>query len=315
MEYKDYYQTLGVSKTATQAEIKKAYRDLAKKYHPDKNRGNKAAEDKFKDINEANEVLSDIQKRAKYDELGASYQQWQQAGGDSNFNWSAWNANQAGRAGQAGGTRVNMADFEEMFGGGFSDFFQSIFGGMGFSQPGGGVNTTTRGRRTAYQQVPKQKVEQQVSISFIEAYTGSTRKLQINGDVYTVKIPAGAKTGTKVRIPAQGQYQQDVYLLIQVLPDIRFERDGSDLYTDVSVDLVTAVLGGQVMVPTPSGNVKLSIPAGTQPAQKFRLAKQGMPKLSKKNEYGDLFARIQVRIPKTLTEKERKLFESLRKPE
>lgn len=309
MEYKDYYKTLGVSKTATQDEIKKAYRELAKKYHPDKNRGNKAAEDKFKDINEANEVLSDPAKRAKYDQLGASYQQWQQAGGDSNFNWGAWNS------GQTGGTRVNMADFEQMFGGGFSDFFQSIFGGMGFSQTPGAANTTTRTRRSTYRQAPPQKVEQQVSISFMEAYNGSTRKLQINGDTFTVKIPAGAKTGTKVRIPAQGNYQQDVYLVMQVQPDSRFERDGYDLYTDVSVELVTAVLGGQVMVPTPSGNVKLTIPAGTQPAQKFRLAKQGMPKLSKKNEFGDLYARIQVRIPKNLSEKERKIFESLRKAE
>ena len=121
MEYKDYYKILGVAKTATQDEIKKTYRELAKKYHPDRNRGNKAAEDKFKDINEANEVLSDPEKRAKYDQLGASYQQWQQTGGGSNFNWGAWNT------GQAGGTRVNMSDFEQMFGGGFSDFFQSIF--------------------------------------------------------------------------------------------------------------------------------------------------------------------------------------------
>ncbi len=307
MEYKDYYKILGVDKKASQAEIKKAYRKLAMKYHPDKNLGDKSAENKFKEINEANEVLGDVDKRAKYDQLGSSYQQWQQSGGANNFNWGAWNAGQ-----QGAGTRVNVSDFEDMFGGGFSDFFQSIFGGMGgFSQAG--PANSTRTQRRAQPQMPKQKVEQTVSISFAEAYTGSTRKLQINGDIFTVKIPAGAKTGTKVRIPAQDTYQQDIYLVMEVEPDPRFERDGSDLLTEVSVDLLTAVLGGQVTVPTPGGSVRLNIPAGTQPGQKIRLTQQGMPKINKKNEFGDLFARIQVRIPKQITAEERKLFESMRK--
>jgi curved DNA-binding protein len=308
MEYKDYYKILGVSKTASQDEIKKAYRKLAMKYHPDQNPGNTAAEDKFKEINEANEVLADPEKRAKYDQLGSSYQQWQQTGGSSNFNWGDWNTTQAG-----GSTRVNMTDFEEMFGGGFSDFFQTIFGGMGFRQTAGAENPSMRNRQSVYQNMPKQKVEQTVSISFTEAYSGSTRKIKINGETFTVKIPAGAKTGTKVRIPAQAQFQQDVYLVIEVLPDKRFERDGLDLYTDVSVDLLTAVLGGQVSVPTPSGNANLNIPAGTQPGQKFRLTNQGMPMIKKKDEFGNLYVRIQVRIPKNLSETERKLFESIRK--
>jgi curved DNA-binding protein len=306
MEYKDYYQILGVDKKASQAEIKKAYRKLAMKYHPDRNLGDATAEDKFKEINEANEVLGDVEKRAKYDQLGTSYQQWQQSGGGDNFNWGAWNA------GQGGGTRVNINDFEDMFGGGFSDFFQSIFGGMGGFSQAGSSNTSTRTQRRVQQQAP-QKLEQHVSISFAEAYAGSTRKLKINGDTFTVKIPAGAKTGTKVRIPAQDRYQQDIYLVMDVQPDSRFERDGSDLSTEVSVDLWTAVLGGQVTVPTPSGTVRLSIPPGTQPGQKIRLNQQGMPKLSKKNEFGDLFVRIQVKIPKDLTEEQRKLFESMRK--
>ncbi|MBI9051715.1 MAG: J domain-containing protein [Anaerolineaceae bacterium] len=307
MEYKDYYQVLGVDKKASQDEIKKAYRKLAMKYHPDHNQGNTGAEDKFKDINEANEVLGDPEKRAKYDQLGASYHQWQQAGGDSNFNWGAWNT------GQPGGTRVNVNDFEDMFGGGFSDFFQSIFGGMGFGQQTRTSNPGMRGQRSVYQRVPAQKVERTVPISFMEAYTGAKRKIQINGDSFTVKIPAGAKTGTKVRIPAQDQYQQDVYLVMDVQADKRFEREGYNLYTDVKADLLTAVLGGQVKVPTPTGNVTLTIPAGTQPGQKFRLKNQGMPKLKKKDEFGNLYARIQVQIPKNLSDAERKLFESMRK--
>jgi curved DNA-binding protein len=310
MEYKDYYQVLGVDKKASQEDIKKAYRKLAMKYHPDRNRDNKAAEDKFKEINEANEVLSDPEKRAKYDQLGSSYHQWQQAGGDSNFNWGAWGA-------PGGATRVNVNDLEDMFGGGFSDFFHTIFGGMGFGQSARTVNPGMRGQRTMYQQAQPQrtpqKVEQTVPISFMEAYSGSTRKVQINGDSFTVKIPAGARTGTKVRIRAQDDYQSDVYLVMEVQDDKRFALDGHDITTEITVDLPTAVLGGQVKVPTPTGTATLTIPEGTQPGQKFRLKGQGMPKLKKKDEFGDLFAKIQVRIPKTLSDTERKLFESMRK--
>ena len=311
MEYKDYYQILGVDKKASQEDIKKAYRKLAMKYHPDRNRDNKAAEDKFKDINEANEVLSDPEKRAKYDQLGTSYHQWQQAGGDSNFNWGAWGA-------PGGATRVNVSDFEDMFGGGFSDFFHTIFGGMGgFGQTVRTANTGPRTQRRVYQQgQPQQmaqKIERTVPISFMEAFNGGSRKIQINGDSFTVKIPAGAKTGTKIRIPSQDAYQQDVYLVMDVQADKRFERNGSDLITEVTVDLPTAVLGGKVKIPTPTGTVTLTIPEGTQPGQKFRLKDQGMPKLKKKNEFGDLFAKIQVQIPKNLSDAEKKLFESMRK--
>jgi curved DNA-binding protein len=311
MEYKDYYQILGVDKKASQEDIKKAYRKLAMKYHPDRNRDNKAAEDKFKDINEANEVLSDPDKRAKYDQLGSSYHQWQQAGGDSNFNWGAWGA--------PGATRVNVNDFEEMFGGagGFSDFFHTIFGGMGFGQTARSANAGMGGQRRVYQQrQPQQvaqKIEREVPISFMEAFNGASRKIQINGDSYTVKIPAGAKNGTKIRIPSQDAYQQDVYLVMDVQPDQRFKREGSNLITEVLVDLPTAVLGGKVKVPTPTGTVTLTIPEGTQPGQKLRLKGLGMPKLKKKNEYGDLFAKIQVKIPKNLSDAEKKVFESMRK--
>ena len=182
MEYKDYYQALGVDRNASAEDIKKAYRKLAMKYHPDRNPGNKSAEDKFKDINEAYQVLGDPTKRQRYDQLGDSYSQWQQTGGSSDtFNWQEWFS----QGQPSGGRRVDVRDFEEMFGGSFSDFFNSIFGGMG--------STTTRQRRRS---VPM-NFEQQVSISLPEAYSGTQRSLKIDNRRYEVKIPAGAQNRDK----------------------------------------------------------------------------------------------------------------------
>ena len=303
MQYKDYYQILGVSKTASAEEIKRAYRKLAMKYHPDRNPGNKQAEEKFKEINEAQEVLTDTKKRRRYDELGQSYHTWQQQGGtDGSFRWEDWTSARPG-----GGTRVNVDDmgdiFEEFS---FSDFFNSVFGGMG-----GG--TSTRARQTGRQRTQKpQSYEQPVSITFQEAFSGSNRTFQIGNRRIEVKIPAGAKTGTKVRVPGAGPDQGDLYLVIDVKPDSRFERQGSDLSTSVNLDLATAVLGGEVAVPTPTGNVLLKIPAGTQPGQLFRLNGRGMPIMRQKGSFGNLLVRVKVQIPKTLTAEQKKLFESFR---
>lgn len=304
MQYKDYYQILGVNKDASTDEIKRAYRKLAMKYHPDRNPGNKAAEEKFKEINEAHEVLSDPKKREKYDQLGSSYQEWQQRGGsDGSFRWEDWMTGTG-----YGGTRVNMNDlgdiFEEM---GFSDFFNSIFGGMG------GMSS---GRRTQTRSTQPIAVEQPVSISFMESYLGTQRLFQVGNKKIEVKIPAGAKTGTKVRVagagPRQGNRASDLYLVIDVKPDPHFERQGDDLHTEVEIDLATAVLGGEVTVATPSGNVLLKIPAGTQPGQLFRLKGKGMPILRQPGMFGNLMVRIKVRIPKNLTREQRNLFEQLR---
>lgn len=307
MEYKDYYQILGVGRSATQDEIKHAYRKLAMKYHPDRNPGSSTAEEKFKDINEANEVLSDPEKRARYDQLGSSYQQWQQSGGQPGaFNWEDW-FTQAPRGQQV---RVEYGDLGDLFGqGGFSDFFNQIFGGMG------GARTQTR--RTTTRPMRPQHYEYNLSISLQEAYSGATRAIQMDDRRMEVKIPAGAKTGTRVRMagaaPAgPGGQSGDIYLVIEVTPDQRFEREGNDLTTGVTIDLYTAVLGGKVNVPTPAGDVVLTIPAGTQPGQTFRLAGRGMPHLRNPQQHGDLFARVTVRIPRNLTEKQRKLFEQLR---
>jgi len=301
MEYKDYYKVLGVDRKATQDEIKKTYRKLAMKYHPDQNRGNKQAEEKFKDINEAYEVLGDAKKREKYDQLGSSYSQWQQTGGDpGNFNWSEW----ASRQPQGQGRQVDMGDFGDAFGG-FSDFFSAIFGGMG-----GGMNTATR------QQARPQAIEQGVQNTLDEAYHGTQRIFQIGDRRIEVKIPAGATTGTKVRmsgaVPTSSGGRGDLHLVVEVLPHDRFSIEGSNLTTEVKVDLYTAVLGGSVNVRTLSGDVVLTIPAGTQPGQKIRLSGRGMPKLREPNTYGDLFAVIRVELPRKLNEKQRKLFTELR---
>jgi curved DNA-binding protein len=313
MNYKDYYKILGVDRKATEPDIKKAYRKLAMKYHPDRNPGNKQAEETFKDINEAYQVLSDTEKRTRYDQLGESYADWQRRGGASNgFNWQDWVARQPQGARGSQGSRVNVNNFQDIFSGGglggFSDFFTSIFGGP-MGQPGAGLRGSRRAAAPSY--------TQPVSISFTEAYKGTERALQAGDHRFEVKIPAGARTGTKIRVAgaglADGRGQtSDIYLEIEVAEDSRFERKGDDLYTDVAVDLLSAVLGGQANVLTPAGNVLLTIPPGTQPGQTFRLAGRGMPHLKNSKEFSDLYARIKIQIPRELTAKQRALFEQLK---
>ena len=305
MDYKDYYKTLGVERSASEQEIKKAYRKLAMKYHPDQNPGNKQSEEKFKDINEAYQVLSDTKKRSRYDQLGDSYFNYQQNGGNPNgFNWEQWYA--GGRQQQGGARRVDMDDLGSALGGGFSDFFRTIFGEMG-----GDLNQVRRGPTRA---TAPQAVQQPVSISFLEAFSGTTRTVQIGNKRLEVKIPRGAKTGTRIRVPggtASSALPSDLFLVIDVIPDNRFERKENDLYTDVAIDLYTAILGGQTAVVTPGGNVTLTIPAGTQPGQAFRLAGRGMPHLKDPLKSGDLFARVKVMIPRTLNDSERETFRKL----
>jgi curved DNA-binding protein len=319
MEYQDYYKTLGVERNASQEDLKRAFRKLAMKFHPDRNQGDKGAEEKFKQINEAYEVLSDPQKRARYDQLGESYHQWQQAGNaQGNFRWEDWFTTQS-PAGGGGGVRVDMGDLNDFFGGvggsgGFSDFFNTIFGGMaGMGSSGMGGRTTVR-TQTRPSAKPR-TYEQAIHISLMEAYTGTERTISVNDKRLQVKIPAGSNTGTKVRMAgavSSGTHKEDVFLVVEVDPDQRFERDGEDLYTDVSIDLYTAVLGGNTPVQTPGGQVTLTIPAGTQPGQKIRLSGRGMPHLRNPQTAGDLYARIKVALPRHLNEKQRALFEQLK---
>ncbi|MBE3144166.1 MAG: J domain-containing protein [Planctomycetes bacterium] len=298
MEYQDYYKVLGVERNATADQVKRAYRQLAKKYHPDLHPGDKAAEEKFKGINEAYEVLSDSDKRARYNQLGENYSHWQQGGGRGNFDdWFS----------QApGGHRVDVGDLNDIFGGGFSDFFNTIFGEMGGAGP-----TTSQRRRTA-RQAPR-TYEQPVTIKLSEAYRGTERILQLDSRKLEVKIPAGSATGTRVRMAGVGPGSADIHLVIEVAPDPHFERKGDDLYREVIVDVYSAVLGGQVTVNTLGGDVVLTIPPGTQPGKTFRLSGRGMPKLrSNPLVYGDLYARATIQIPRNLTARQRELFEQLR---
>ncbi len=310
MDYKDYYKVLGVDKSADEKAIKSAFRKLAQKYHPDKNPGDKAAEDKFKDINEAYEVLGDAQKRARYDQLGSSYSQWERSGRPGGgFDWGQW----SGSPGNPGGQRVEYQDLNDMLGrGGFSEFFDMLFGGArGFGGAGFGGQGVAHG----------EDVEQPIEITLLEAYAGATRTLIKGGRRLTGKIPRGARTGTKVRIKGEGgpgQTPGDLFLVVSVQPDERFTRDGDDLRVDVPVDLYTTVLGGEVRVPTLSGDVVLTIPPETQSGKTFRLSGRGMPKLRTPDTHGDLLARISVRVPTHLSDRERELFHELarlRKPE
>jgi curved DNA-binding protein len=316
MEYKDYYQILGVDKKATNKEIKSAFRKLARQHHPDTNPDDPQAEARFKEINEAYEVLSDPEKRTKYDQLGTDWHHWQQAGGQPyDFNWDRWATDPAGQR-----VHVQYApaeDLGDLFGGGhpFSDFFTTIFGGTGMRNG----HSRAKGFEYRPQSQRGQDLEREVEISLTEAYHGTTRLLAKDGRRLQVKIPAGAKTGTRIRMRGEGSNglaggeAGDLYLRVRVTPDPRFERKGDNLHTTIPVDLYTAVLGGEVHIPTLAGEVKLKIPAGSQNGQTFRLRGKGMPKLNKIDQHGDLYARLNVRLPTKLTSKQREHFEALQR--
>jgi len=308
MEYKDYYKILGVDRKASEDEIKRAYRKLALKYHPDRNPGDKQAEDNFKEINEAYQVLSDPTKRARYEQLGDSYTRWQQRGGaPGGFNWDEWVTSPRG-----GNVRVEVGNLDNLFGGGlggFSEFFQQIFGGMqnfataDYRRPG----STGRDRLPTYQS--------EISISLLEAFQGTTRRIEVGGRRLEVKIPRGARTGTRIRVAdavttPEGK-KNDLFLVVQVADEPNFERKGNDLHTQSEVDLLKAVLGGEVPVKTLTGIIFLTIPSGTQPGQTIRLAGQGMPAIRNPDTRGDLFVRVKVKIPRQLTAEQRDLFERL----
>jgi len=313
MEYKDYYQILGVSRDADEKEIKRAFRRMARQYHPDVNPDDPRAEERFKEINEAHEVLSDPEKRSKYDQLGAEWYGWQQAGGrPGGFDWSRWTTDAPDR-----GQRVHVRygtreDLKDLFGGAnpFSDFFSQIFGGMEGAP--GGFEYRVRPQRG-------QDYEQEVEISLQEAYQGATRLIQKDGRRLEVNIPPGAYTSTRVRIAGEGGLGAaggeagDLYLRVKVSPDLLFERRGDNVHVTVPVDLYTAILGGQAQVPTLSGPVMLTIPAGTQNRRVFRLQGKGMPQLRQPDHYGNLYARVEVRLPMHLTPHQRELFKELRR--
>jgi curved DNA-binding protein len=309
MEYRDYYQTLGVQRNATDKEIKRAYRELARRHHPDLNPGDKNAENRFKELNEAYEVLSDPEKRSRYDQLGISYWQWQRNGGSGSFDWSRWASN-VGTTGTARRGRTARVEFDNGSGGGiFSDFFNSIFG------------DSNRETRTPKKPIRGRDVEVTASITLEEAYHGTTRKIS-NGEsehLFTAHIPAGATDGTKVRFANQGKRgfaggeRGDLFVIVSVEPHPVFERNGDDLYMDLKLGLYTAVLGGEVRIATLNGDIKLRIPPGTQSGQRIRLNQKGMPRLRDAEQFGDLYVRPLIQVPTELSEEECQLFEKLRK--
>jgi molecular chaperone DnaJ len=323
MAGKDYYQILSVSRNASEKEIKQAYRRLARKHHPDLNPNDKSAEARFKEINAAYEVLSNPEKRKKYDQFGEQWEyaeQFAKAGGQERVRWDFGK----------GGTTFEYGDPND-----FGDIFSSLFGDSGIG------SRMRRGPQRG------QDIESPIEVSLEEAYHGSTRVIQLEtaepctacggtGKVgnrvcticngagvkvipkrLEVKIPAGVRDGSRIRIAGEGGPSRaegnkgDLYLVAKILSHKLFERKGDDLYTEVSVPLATAVLGGEVGLPTLNGNLSLKIPPETQNGKVFRLAGKGMPKLGN-SEYGNMFAKIKVVLPINLTEEERKLFEKLR---
>jgi curved DNA-binding protein len=292
MEYRDYYKILGVPRGSSADEIKKAYRKLAMQYHPDRNPGDRQAEDRFKEINEAYQVLSDPQKRTRYDQLGEDYSQWQQKGTPGSYDWGRWSSG-------SGAQEVNLDD---LFGDGtFSDFFRSIFGG-------GTVRQTQRSRSTR----AASSVQQPVSLSLKEAFAGTTRTIQTGSRRVDVNIPPGIRTGTKIRVPAAGPLlsngtPSDLYLVLEVGEDPLFERQGDDLHTHVTLDVFIAMLGGEVEVKTLAGKVLLTIPPGTQPEQVFRVTGRGMPLIKRPQVTGDLYVHLKLQIPRQLTARQKTL--------
>ncbi len=302
MDFKDYYEILGVAPTADKKVIQQTFRQLARKHHPDVNPGNKDAEEKFKTINEAYQVLSDAKQRKKYDQLRAQYQQWQQTGGQQrqDFDWQNWSAQ------PDAGTRTqyaNAEDLEDLFGSAspYSDFFSNIFGQA--RKSGNGRTTSPSPRRG-------RDVEYEVDLSLEEAFRGAERSLEIDGHKIQASIPLGVRTGTRVRLAGRGEPGQkggaagDLYLIIKVLPNDIFERDGDDLHFDASVDIFTAIAGGEIRIPALERPLTLTIPPRTNASQTFRIRGKGMPYLREPSKRGDMFARVKLVLPDSLTEQE-----------
>ena len=302
MEYKDYYKILGVDKNAPQEEIKKKYRKLAIKYHPDKNPNNKSSEEKFKAIAEAYEVIGDKEKRKKYDKLGANWKQYEQAGayaGPGGFDYAQW-----GQGAQQAGA-YSQANYDEMFGGsgGFSDFFEQFFGRQY-------QRTSKTGKVRPF---PGQDYEAQMDIDLTEAYHGTSRILNLDGQKLKINIKPGVKNGQLLRVRGKGEkgtqggQSGHLYLKVNIRHNNYFKRKGNDLYSDVNIDIYKAILGGKVSVYSFKGNKNITIPKLTQNGKVLRLKGMGMPDYNKKGVFGDIYLKIKIEIPKSISKEELEL--------
>lgn len=291
MEFKDYYKILEIPKTATETDIKTAYRKLARKYHPDVNPNNKDAEKKFKEINEANEVLSDPEKRKKYDQYGES---WEHA---DEFEKAA-RQQQGGR--RQHNTDQEFGDFSD-----FSEFFESMYGGSA----GRSKQTKFRG----------QDLNADLKLRLSDVYTTQQQTLTINGKNIRLTFPAGIENGQVIKVAghgnpgANGGPNGDLYITFHIENDTKFRREGDNLYINADLDLYTALLGGETTIETFDGKVKLKVAPGTQPGTKVKLKGKGFPVYKKQNEFGNLYVTFQVILPGGLTEREKQLFEELQK--
>jgi curved DNA-binding protein len=304
LNYKDYYKDLGVGKTATSAEIKKAYRRLANKYHPDKTKGDKTAEEKFKEINEANEVLSDPVKRKKYDQFGADWKQYEAAGAQpGGFDWSKYASDRGGQT-----HRTSTHESDSMFtDDGVGDLFEMLFGQHSSGQ--------RRGRRSVV--VKGEDIASETTLSLEEAFHGTTRLIQLNGQTIKVTIKPGVADQQMLRIAGKGRgglnggSNGDLYITIKVASHLEFQRKGNDLYCDRPVDLYTAVLGGKARIKTLKDTVNVDIPKETPNGKMLRLLGLGMPVYGTKNEFGNLYVTIIIQLPDHLSEQEIELFRKL----
>jgi len=303
MTYKDYYKDLGVGKTATPGEIKKAYRALANKYHPDKNSGDKSAEERFKVISEANEVLSDPVKRKKYDQFGADWKHYEEAGAQpGGFDWSKYSSGQGGQR-----QRSSAHESDAAFAGeDVNDLFEMLFG-----QHSG----QRRGRRSAA--AKGQDFETETTLSLEEAYHGTTRLIRLNDQTIKVTIRPGVADRQMLKIAGKGEGGSsggpngDLYLTVKIAPHPGFHRSANDLHCDLPVELYTAVLGGKTELKTLKGKVTVNIPKGTPNGKALSLRGLGMPVYAKKNEFGNLLVKVDIVLPEHLSEEELGLFRSL----
>lgn len=300
MDYKDYYRVLGVSKKATQAEIKKKFRKLAVQYHPDKNPDDAKAETKFKEANEAYEVLGDPEKRKKYDELGSNWKQYDQYK----------NARQGGRQ----GNYQYSGDYGDFFGGshggGFSDFFNSFFGGGGFSSGRSAAGGAGFGQRPQAKRTGTAKGH--LNLSFDEAFHGVDKTIQLNGNKIKLNISPGAKDGQKLKVKGKGPQGGDLIIELKVGNSPAYQLEGLNLIGPLEIDYYTATLGGKANVKTPHGSFALSIALGTSGGKKLRLKGKGMPEYGKKGVFGDFIGEIKISVPTNLSSKEKELLEELR---